>query len=169
MRFSFKCGSTSVEWISSCLRLCRSSDLDSPTPRRFDIPHGLRRERVRSSTNGTTRRLKLERQGAEPYFRPVLGGAVRKNRRASMPITIRRFGAVHRRDAGPDRLGLRRPWFLQRAASRHAVAWTQPNSQRSSLRLGPLPIRPNAAALFKVDDHGVESSREVEISTEGRT
>jgi hypothetical protein len=45
---------------------------------------------------------------------------------------------------------------------------TQPNSQRSSLRLGPLPIRPNAAALFKVDDHGVESSREVEISTEGR-
>jgi hypothetical protein len=46
---------------------------------------------------------------------------------------------------------------------------TQPNSQRSSLRLGPLPIRPNAAALFKVDDHGVESSREVEISTEGRT
>ena len=70
MRFSFKCGSTSVEWISSCLRLCRSSDLDSPTPRRFDIPHGLRRERVRSSTNGTTRRLKLERQGAEPYFRP---------------------------------------------------------------------------------------------------
>ena len=29
MRFSFKCGSTSVEWISTCLRLCRCSDLEA--------------------------------------------------------------------------------------------------------------------------------------------